>query len=235
MERKKELKLEDLVTIVGVDFTVKHLTGKGYYLEAKHGSNSLCFEELELDKSRVLNTLGISPNAGGIFPFLSCLRDLTTVYNYLKETEEELEEKALDKSISVFVVGARVYDMRKGWGTVESVESDIAEYPVSVRFDKTKAIYDYTIDGKFTAHDINPILSFMHYHCEGFSLKREDIVTSFEEGQIVYYLDCDNKWSMGKYFELSVTGCHVIKVISSNSNWVIRTARTVSTTNPYTV
>jgi hypothetical protein len=72
---------------------------------------------------------------------------------------------------TVFKVGDRVFDIRNGWGTVESANGDCSPYDISVRFDRDELKYYYA-DGKYYMNDLNLSLSFTEYTFSGFSQER---------------------------------------------------------------
>ena len=59
--------------------------------------------------------------------------------------------------MSKFKVGQRVWSIMDGWGTVDSCESGVAQYPIGVRYDNGEHVL-YTKEGKWRGNDLRPIL-----------------------------------------------------------------------------
>lgn len=71
----------------------------------------------------------------------------------------EKTQEGEDKMFSNAKVGDRVWDIRKGWGTVECTDFG-PDYSLRVEFDEFDDGGDetFTIDGKYLFHDKNPTL-----------------------------------------------------------------------------
>lgn len=64
-----------------------------------------------------------------------------------------------------FKVGDKVFDLRYGWGVVESIIYDDS-YPIKVSYMYGKIFTSYEIDGKDLTRSINPILSHTEYSAQ---------------------------------------------------------------------
>lgn len=84
----------------------------------------------------------------------------------------------------IFRVGDRVFDIRYGWGEIESIDSTRA-YPITAVFNGSKT--NYTYKGESSTGNIQT-LSFKEY---GFDNR-------FSQERPVNYEDCIEKW--GKFW-----------------------------------
>jgi hypothetical protein len=81
---------------------------------------------------------------------------------------------------TVFKEGDKAYDIKYGWGVVDTLDNEEFDYPVRVSF--LKSIETYTFDGRISRHS-SPSLSFTEYTLKGFSQERPVVLP--EVGELV--------------------------------------------------
>ena len=96
---------------------------------------------------------------------------------------------------TVFRVGDKVFDIRYGWGFVESIDLTGTVYlPIGINF--SDVIESYRLDGRTLEFDDVPLLSFTEYTLNGFSLERP--IELPEVGEEIMVSDCfgdpDGEW-----------------------------------------
>ncbi len=95
-------------------------------------------------------------------------------------------------------VGDRVWNMFRGWGTVEQIDFDV-DFPIRVVFDGTEYDETFTFEGKIRKCDINPTLFWDEIKFEipkkSFNLEEELRrleIKEFVNGEMNYYLYWSN-------------------------------------------
>lgn len=69
-----------------------------------------------------------------------------------------------------FEIGDKVFDIRYGWGEVESFEVELGWENVEIRFDNS--LISYTVSGPGEIGDDVPLLSFTEYTLHGFTAEK---------------------------------------------------------------
>lgn len=69
-----------------------------------------------------------------------------------------------------FEIGDRVFDIRYGWGEVESFEVELGWENVEIRFDNS--LISYTVSGPGEIGDELCLLSFTEYSLQGFTKEK---------------------------------------------------------------
>jgi hypothetical protein len=112
----------------------------------------------------------------------------------------------MKKLIDCIKVDSKVFDIRFGWGIVNSLYADEEQFtPIEVVF-KDGWTFFYTDEGKIEENYLNPSL-FLH------EIKLEQELPEFIEGEIVIVYH--GKWVIAKYYSTDTGNKHNV-FLSSN-------------------
>jgi hypothetical protein len=111
-----------------------------------------------------------------------------------------------------FEIGDKVFDIRYGWGEVESFEVELGWENVEIRFDNS--LISYTVSGPGEIGDELCLLSFTEYTLNGFTSEKP-----------IDYSKFVGKW--GKFWNDDEAKCIISRLGKYDGNWFILTSSSI--------